>query len=70
MRNQKHNLENYTSPVNTFKLPSEPVEVRGRFTHAQIQYLKFKYFFFGFATGSVLLSVFYLAMNIYLKLAK
>jgi len=70
MKNQKHNYENLSSPVNTFKLTSRPVELRTKYTHAQIQFLKSKFFWLGFATGGVLLTLSYIAMDIFLELAK
>lgn len=69
MKNRKHYYENEQSPVNTFKVPNHVIETRGRFTKAQIDYLKFKYFWIGFASGSAVLALIYAGMNIYLKLA-
>jgi hypothetical protein len=70
MKNRKHYYENQVSPVNTFKVPKEAIELRGRFTHAQIQFLKFKYFWIGFASGSAILTLAYFYLDMYLKLAK
>jgi len=70
MKNQKHYYENLSNPVNSFKLTKTPVEVRGRFTYNQIQYLKFKYFWLGVASGGVLLTLSYIALDTYLKLGK
>ena len=70
MKNRKHYYENEISPVNTFKVPKEAVEIRARFTQAQIQFLKFKYFWIGFASGGVILTLAYFYLDMYLKLAK
>jgi len=70
MKNRKHYYENTTNPVNTFALPASPIEIRGRFTQKQIQYLKFKYFWIGFASGAAILTLAYMYMDLYLNLAK
>jgi len=70
MKNRKHYYENEINPTNTFKVPASAIEIRGRFTEKQIQYLKFKYFWFGFAAGAAILTLAYLYMDVYLNLAK
>jgi hypothetical protein len=70
MKNRKHYYENEINPTNTFKVPASAIETRGRFTAAQIKYLKFKYFWFGFGSGVALLTLAYIYMDLYLNLAK
>jgi len=61
MKNRKHYYENEVNPTNTFKVPNAKIEVRGRFTEAQINYIKFKWFWIGTGTGGILIAViFYL----------
>ena len=63
-KNRKHYYENEFSPVNTFKVPKGSIEVRGRFTEAQINYIKFKWFWIGQVCGGALIaSIFYLQEN-------
>jgi hypothetical protein len=68
-KNRKHYYENEFSPVNTFKVPKGSIEVRGRYTEAQINYIKFKYFWIGAASGAVILAAIRAGMIIYLNLA-
>jgi cysteine synthase len=61
MKNRKHYYENEVNPTNTFKVPNTAIEVRGRFTESQINYIKFKWFWIGTATGGTLIAIiFYL----------
>lgn len=57
MKNRKHYYENELNPVHTFKVPASTIEVRGRFTEAQIRYIKFKWFWIGTATGGIFIAV-------------
>jgi hypothetical protein len=56
-KNRKHYYENEFSPVNTFKVPKGSIEVRGRYTEAQINYIKFKYFWIGFISGIIAVTI-------------
>ena len=62
MKNKKHYYENEVKPnITTFNLPKNEIEVRGRFTEAQIRYIKFKWFWIGIAIGGILIAIiFYL----------
>jgi hypothetical protein len=69
MKNKKHYYENLSNPVNSFKITNSTDQIHGHYlNYNQIQYLKFKFFWIGFAAGGILLTLFYIALNFYLKL--